>query len=216
MRKRFQKGSVKKVNGRWVGQWWENGHRRNLVFGAAAEMTKAQAQIRIADIVRPINNRSSEAKPDMLLKDFINDVFFVVHRRRWKRSTAMTVEDRISFHIIGDLGHRKIGDVEREELHSFLERKAQAKLSFSTVDHLRWDLRAIFSLAVEEGHIAKNPARLLVTPKGIRSSNKSVMTIEQVKKCFSVLSVRDRLIVKLATARWHEAWRDSGSTVEEP
>jgi len=30
--------------------------------------------------------------------------------------------------------------ISRKELQSFLERKAKAKLSFSTVDHLRWVL----------------------------------------------------------------------------
>src|SRR5262249_3075760 len=54
------------------------------------------------------------------------------------------------------------------------------------------------SLAVSEGHLRKNPAELLVTPKNIQSKTKRVMTIEEVNKCFSVLELRDRLIVKLA------------------
>ena len=199
MRKRFQQGSVKKVKGNWIGQWWEDGHRRNLVLGRASEMTKAAAQARVAEIVRPINNRQRQSNPDMRLEDFIRDVYFVVHRRRWKRSTAMTVAYRVEFHVCGELGDRKIGKIEREELQSFLERKAEAGLSFSTVDHLRWDLNQIFSLAVDEGHIGKNPARLLVTPRSVRTATKSVMTTEQVQQCFSALPVRDRLIVKLAT-----------------
>src|SRR2546425_6763409 len=128
MRKRYQEGSVKKVKGRWIGQWWENGHRRNLKLGLVSDMTKAQAQIRVADIVRPINNRECASNPDMLLKDFVKDIFFGVHRPRWKRSTAMTSEQRISYHIRADLGDRKIGAIGREELHSFLDRKAKAKL----------------------------------------------------------------------------------------
>src|SRR5204862_6553801 len=67
----------------------------------------------------------------------------------------------------------------------------------ATVDHLRWDLHQIFSLAAEEGHIGKNPGRLLVTPEHVRTSTKKVMTIQQVKQRFSSLPVRDRLIVKL-------------------
>ena len=121
-----------------------------------------------------------------------------VHRRRWKRSTAMTVEHRVQYHICGDLGDRPIGKIEREELQSFLDRKAAKGLSFSTVDHLQWDLHQIFSLAVDEGHIGKNPARLLVTPKNARTPSKSVMTMEQVQQCFPIPDVRDRLIVKLA------------------
>ena len=140
MRKRFQKGSVKKVKGKWIGQWWDNGRRRNLMLGRVSEMSKAGAQSRVAEIVRPINNRQSESNPAMRLEDFIRDVVLEVHRRRWKRSTAMTVEHRILYHICGDLGDRPIGKVEREELQSFLDRKAAKGLSFSTVDHLRWDL----------------------------------------------------------------------------
>ena len=50
MRKRFQKGSVKKVKGKWIGQWWEDGHRRNQVLGRTSEMTKATAQSKIAEM----------------------------------------------------------------------------------------------------------------------------------------------------------------------
>src|SRR5438105_11440797 len=120
MRKRFQKGSVKKVNGKWIGQWWENGKRRNLVLGRVSEMTKAAAQSRVAEIVRPINNRQRQSNPEMRLEDFIRDVALEVHRRRWKRSTAMTVAHRLLYHICGDLGDRPIGKIEREELQSFL------------------------------------------------------------------------------------------------
>ena len=199
MRKRFQKGSVKKVKGKWIGQWWEDGSRRNRVLGRVAEMSKAGAQSRVAEIVRPINNRQRESNPAMRLEDFIRDVWLEVFRRQWKRSTAMTVEPRVLYHIGGDLGDRPIGKIDWEELQSFLDRKADEGLSFSTVDHLRWDLHQIFSLAVDEGHIGKNPARLLVTPKNARRPGRSVMTMEQVQQCFSIPDVRDRLIVKLAT-----------------
>jgi integrase len=198
MRRRFQKGSVKKRDGAWIGQWWENGHRRNVVLGRTSQMTKRDAMNKVAEHVRPINSRQVPFNPEMLLKDFINDVYFVVHRRRWKGSTRMTVEYRVKFHIASEFGERKLDSITREELQSFLERKAEAGLSFSTVDHLRWDLHQIFSLAVSEGHLRKNPAELLVTPKSIQGRPKLVMSLEEVNKCFSVLDLRDRLIVKLA------------------
>src|SRR5262249_13533702 len=56
--------------------------------------------------------------------------------------------------------------------------------TFSTVDHLRWDLHQIISLAVSDGHLRRNPAELLVTPKSIQSRPKLVMTREEVNKCF--------------------------------
>src|SRR5262249_39690133 len=70
--------------------------------------------------------------------------------------------------------------------------------SFSTVDHLRWDLHQVFEMAVSEGHIDRNPASLLFTPREAPQAERRVMNIEQVQICFSVLAQRERLIVKLA------------------
>jgi hypothetical protein len=47
---------------------------------------------------------------------------------------------------------------------------------------------SIIGLAVSEGHLRKNPAELLVTPKSIQSRSKLVMSLEEVNKCFSVLA----------------------------
>src|ERR1051326_8805460 len=58
-RKRYQRGSVGlRKHGRvrvWVAQWWEDGSRRTKVVGRAAGMTAAEAQLALADILRPIN-----------------------------------------------------------------------------------------------------------------------------------------------------------------
>ena len=32
-RQRYQSGSLKKRCGKWIGQWWEAGHRRNRALG---------------------------------------------------------------------------------------------------------------------------------------------------------------------------------------
>jgi integrase len=85
------------------------------------------------------------------------------------------------------------------ELQTFLEGKASSGLSFSVVDHLRWDLSQIFSLARSEGAILRNPAELLVTPKNAPKPDRLVMSKEDVKKCVAVLPLRERLIFKLAT-----------------
>jgi len=63
------------------------------------------------------------------------------------------------------------------------------------VDHLRWDLKQIFDMAVAEDLIRKNPASLLFTPGAARRGQRLVMTIEEVKRCFAVLDLRERLIV---------------------
>jgi site-specific recombinase XerD len=86
----------------------------------------------------------------------------------------------------------------RDELQDLLDEKAHARLSFSIVDHLRWDMKQIFDMTVAEGHIERNPARLLFTPKDAAKPVRRVMNIKEVQNCFAALDRRERLIAKLA------------------
>jgi integrase len=109
----------------------------------------------------------------------------------------MTNEDRLAHHLTVEFGGRSLGRLGRDELQAFLDRKGEA-LSFSVVDHLRWDLKQIFDMAVAEGYVRKSPAVLLFTPRNCRRAETRVMTIEEVRKMLSVLQVREQLIAKLA------------------
>ena len=86
----------------------------------------------------------------------------------------------------------------REQLQDFVEKKAAAGLSASVVSHLRWDLRAIFQLAIEDGAVQRNPVTSLVTPATASRQVKLVMKGQEVVKLLSVLDLRERLIVRLA------------------
>jgi hypothetical protein len=57
MRRRHQKGSLSKINGAWVVQWLEDGHRRKRAIGRASHITKAQAQNELDAILAPVNNK---------------------------------------------------------------------------------------------------------------------------------------------------------------
>ena len=205
MRKRFQNGSVKKSKDRryWIGQWREDGLdgkrvERTTVLGKTSKMSKSEAREKISDIVKPVNARAAQALDihHSTLKEFVENSYLPFYKRKWKRSTAMTNKDRINHHIVGALGKHQMRALTREELQAFLDSKA--KLSFSTVDHLRWDLSQIFRMALAEGVVTKNPAALLFTPRECSRPEREVMTLEEVKKACKALPLRERLIVKLA------------------
>ncbi|PYV39262.1 MAG: hypothetical protein DMG06_23665, partial [Acidobacteria bacterium] len=96
------------------------------------------------------------------------------------------------------MGTRTLGSFTRDELQDYLEQKADQGLSYSLVVHLRWDFKQIFDLAQAEGYVQKNPAILLFVPRNTRWPERLVMKEEEVKRLFSVLEQRERLIVKLA------------------
>jgi integrase len=205
MRKRFQYGSVKKSkNGKyWIGSWRDddgNGGRRqrSRVLGKVAEITKSKAKEKLAGIVKPINERAAQAiQKDIKLADFVNDVYLPFFKRRWKHSTAMTNEDRIERCIVAEFGDRPMHSIARDELQRLLDTKAS--LSFSTVDHLRWDLKQMFDMAVAEGIVVRNPALLLFTPRSCSAPERKTLTMEDVKRVLEApLELRERVIVKLA------------------
>ena len=198
MRKRYQEGNVKKQRGVWIAQWWENGHRRSRALGSVWEMTKTEAKGEVAAILAPINLRERTASERFTLADFVEQVFLPFYRRKWKRSTALSNQERISFHLISEFGKRGINQFNRDELQVFLDRKAKKGLSYSVVSHLRWDLKQIFELAVGEGYLNRNPASLLFVPKEARRPERLVMSLAEVNKLFTLLEQRERLIVKLA------------------
>ena len=199
MRKRHQKGSLSKIKGSWVVQWWEDGHRRKRTLGRASQMTKAQAQNELDAILAPINRNQQDATSSKRkFGEFIDVEFLPFYRRKWKTSTIGTNEDRLRHHLTSQFSEWTLDMFSRDKLQTYLDQKAAANLSFSTVGHLRWDLKQIFGMAVAEGYLTKNPAALLFVPKAVRQSVRTQMTAEQVGLLFSVLDDRELLIAKLA------------------
>ena len=54
-------------------------------------------------------------------------------------------------------------------------------------------------MAVGEGHLPRNPAKLLFVPRGTNRAEKLIMNLEEVNRCLTTLELRERLIAKLAT-----------------
>lgn len=201
MRRRYQKGSLqlRKQGGVWVwlGMWREGEHRRTKTLGQKSTMTKSDARAMLDDILAPLN-ANHEQTGRMQFDAFVRDVYYPFCRRKWKRSTRTTTEDRMNRHLVAELSGLELRNVNRVALQDLLDRKAGSGLSFSLVGHLRWDLRHIFRVAVAEGIIDRNPAELLFTPSTAKRADKRVATAEEMARVFAAVELRERLILKLA------------------
>ena len=112
--------------------------------------------------------------------DFERQVYLPFYRRKWKGSTAVTNEDRVEHHLTCEFTGRMLNSFTRDGLQSFLDQKATAGLSFSTIAHLRWDLKQIFDMAVADGYLERNPAALLFIPRQAYRPARRRLT---VKRC---------------------------------
>lgn len=196
MRMRHQTGGLRKQRGRWIGMWWSDSKRKSRVLGFVRDMTKSEARAAIGRIVAE-EQAKRQLNRTWHFGEFVKTVYLPFYCRKWKASTVVTNKNRVETHLCEALGSEKLSAINREELQELLDRKAQ-DLSFSIVDHLRWDMKQIFDMALAEGHIQRNPAFLIWTPRESRKPVRNVMTMEDVQTCFRVLAPRERLIVKLA------------------
>ena len=201
-RKRFQKGSVRcRKHGQdkvWVGQWWDNGHRKSKVFGKCCEMAKGHAEAMMASVLQPINETAGIPQmPVFSFKQYVEDVFLPVCRRKWKESTRMTSEPTIELYLLPAFGPKLLSEINRGQMQRFLDGKA-ATHSHSVVGHLRWHLSAIYKMAVSDGAVSVNPTQGLYTPACKPAPEPRVMAAEDIMRALGALDLRERLIFRMA------------------
>lgn len=195
-RKRFQRGSLRRVEGQWIAQWWEDGHRRKARWPVSG-MTKSEAQAKLAELLTLSNGDRTAGKPKPTFAEFVERTYLPFYRGKWKQSTAGDNEGRLRFHLTSVYASRPVDQFSRDELQQLLNQKA-AEYSYSVVAHLRWTLRQIFRMVVEEGHLGRNPAEILYIPREAKRPSPKVMNEEEVRKLLEVLDARERLIAQLA------------------
>jgi integrase len=182
----------------WVVLYWERGARKYATLGVRSKMSKGDAQHKQAEFMKEVNaRRESAPDPDISFGDFLEGVALPFLRSKWKRSTTATTESRIRHHLLGELRGAKLQSITLKTLQAFLTGKA-ATLSRSVVAHLRWDLRAIFRLAVAEGYIQRDPTPALFTPKEAKTGIARVMTRKEAEQHINALDLRERVIDYLA------------------
>ncbi len=210
-RQRYQNGSLQKVSTHgkhkmWILQYREGGGKKYHTIGLCSKLTKSRAQEKQAEFMKEVNARAAQAPdPNITFGDFLEGVALPFLRSKWKASTKDTTENRIRHHLLGEFREEKLCSLGLKRLQAFLQQKA-ATHSKSIVAHLRWDLRAIFRLALAEGYIERDPAPALFTPKEAKAGIKRVMTGKEAQQHNSTtaqqhinaLGLRERVIDYLA------------------
>lgn len=114
-------------------------------------------------------------------------------RRHCHPEAAATNSDITPY---GELAGIPLASLNRDNMQAFPDRRGIS--SFSVVNHLRWDLKAICDLAVSDGILIRNQALQLFTPRTVVLPKQPVMTPEQVQQALEVLDLRERTFCRLA------------------
>jgi integrase len=182
----------------WVLLYRDGSSRKYATLGLYSKMSKSQAEEKRDELIAEANARNALAPdPDITFGQFLEGVALPFLRSKWKRSTRATTENRITHHLKTAFGEKKLSDLSLKGLQAFLVGKAET-LSRSVTAHLRWDLRAIFKLALAEGFVDRDPTGALYTPKQAETAERRTMNKEEVEQYISVLETRERVIAHLA------------------
>lgn len=153
-------------DGRWcatVHLGWENGRRkRKTVYGAtraevADKLTETQA-----DIARGLPVASDKQTLGGHLAWWLEEVV----SRKNRPSTYRSYEQLVRVHITPALGKLALSKVTPQAVRSFLNTKADGKLSARTVQYLHAVIRKALNVALKDESIARNPAALVDPPRG--------------------------------------------------
>jgi integrase len=176
------------------------GKRQFHTLGAG-NLSKTEAENKRDEFMRTINGvdapKEDGTRP-LMLGEFIEQTYLPFFKRKWKASTAGTSENRIRHHVIKEIGANVLEDFTLSGLQEFLQKKANAGLSFSVVDHLRWDVSSIFQMAITEKVITVDATAGLYTPKNAKAGQTRAMSIEEVQVALAAVGAREKVILSMA------------------
>jgi len=222
---RHQNGWIKSQSRRkggkvWVGYWNAyvdiGGARKKLrkerVIGLCAKITKGEAEKQLREAVIPSFNHPAPiaATPEVLTFEQAAHRYLALSKPRWSKSFGSSMKSIINFRIIPGIGktkdrfnreyHRLPEDIKPSDVLDWLNSVAVSGSKSMTKKCLT-HVRAIFDLCVDDGVLAKNPARARsVKPARGREVDQTFLDLGQIKALLSSAarhSIRDCLIVRI-------------------
>jgi len=160
----YQRGD----NGRWVGAvdlGYQDGKRKR-------KYVSGKTRRAVADKMKALLWERERVLPPRLERQTLGE-----YLRRWletsakptvRPSTFRSCEMHIRVHIIPTLGRMRLTALGPEDVQRFLNAKLAAGLAPSTVCRIRATLRRALGQAMKWGHVQRNVAALVDSPKTSR------------------------------------------------
>ena len=127
---------------------------------------------------------------------FVRNRYYPLREGSWKPETAKTKRYQIQRDLVQKFEHVALERLDRFTLQTHINHLASC-LSKDRVLQARSYLKSIFSEAVEQDFLVKDPTRKLAAPSNLRQKDKTVLTWEQLRLVLASVSERDRILLSL-------------------
>jgi integrase len=212
-RKRFQTGQLYKRGKRrkvWYGRWYENALqadgtvrqiRRAVILGTVADIpTKREAQTRLDEFIKPVNQGTSRPGAFVTVQTFIDTQWTPLVFPTFKRSTQHGYKTVLAKHVLPEWKDWRLRDIDRLAIQRWVADKFRQQTGWQSVRNAWVLLSGILESAVEYGYLEANPARGIKFPPKARKAKPAMIAGDSLSKLLKQLDQPYRTMVQIIAA----------------
>src|ERR1700761_7504123 len=207
----YQRGYVTPRGKQWYGYYRKTVNdpatnearsvRVPVNLGPKSKMTKTEARRALErEITKQLGQPGSPTRitndGSVTLGWFVNNRFIPLKEAVWKEETAKTKKLLIRLDIVEPLGDIPLVNFDKFSLQLHLNKLATTG-SKDRVLQIRAYIRDIFTEAVDQDFLVKDPARKIKVPAQLRTTDTTTLAWDQLRLALSKLTLRDRILLEL-------------------
>jgi integrase len=204
-RRRYQRGSIRKKNGKWTLRYREDAistdgtirriSRTRILMPASDPKKDAR---RAADaFLAQLNFGNARPMVAATLEEFWSGHFKPLLLPSMKPASQGLYETLAAVHILPVFGHERMMEISRAQVQAFIAAKQRQGYAPKTLAHIRSFLGKLFNVAIDWGWIQTNPASKISLPKMARRREQRVLKPEEISKLAAELPEPSRTMVLL-------------------
>ena len=165
--------------------------RRSVVLGTVADVPKkGDAQVRLDEHLRPINQGTGRPEAFIAFGTFVETQWKTLVLPTFKRSTQHGYKTVLNVHVLPEWRDWRLRDIERLAIQQWVAEKFRQKCGWQTVRNAWVLLSSILETAVEYGYLSTNPARGVKFPQKALKEKPAIIAGPVFEKLLSVSTNR--------------------------
>lgn len=206
-RVKYQRPTVKLWTGKskqkfWKAEWrvYIEGRpkpKHRAQTWPCSDYTKTKAQEECDRIVREETGGAMRPDGSMTVAEFWEKVFYPVVSRRLAPNSRAAYESAYRLYIKPAIGTQELQHVTKHAVELILVKLADAEKGKATIERVLMLVHELFTEAVENGYVIKNPARRIMLPNCKPIQETPALTEQQVRTIFEKCEGRDRLMWRI-------------------
>ena len=203
-RQKYQRPEVYLTGKRpvWKGEWKEyytnadgkQAYHHRAQTWPRATYTKAEAQAKLDDLLRELQQGGPKADGTMTLSAFWESVFYPIKAKRWGLNTRKQVDYLWKKYIEPHLGSRRLAEIKRPDVEMFLVKVADSGKGKNTLQCILARLNSALSYALDADYIPKNPCRKAELRTCRPPKETRAMTTDEVQRLWDTTEGIDYMV----------------------